>query len=131
MGCVAFCRRAAHPLEEQQPRRAPAASQSNRKKFKPAVMNQHTELNSALLSADARGRKHIPVAVFAVILIHIVLFVVLLVAAGCRSSVRAKANRPAPAPAEHTHPAEKYMQAATSVVPGESPVSAPEQVIAT
>jgi len=49
-----------------------------------------TPLNSELLSADARGRKHIPVAVFAVILIHVVLFLVLLIAAGCRSSARAK-----------------------------------------
>jgi membrane-bound lytic murein transglycosylase D len=49
-----------------------------------------TNLNSELLSADARGRKHIPFAVFAVILIHIVLFLVLLVAAGCRAKVRAK-----------------------------------------
>src|SRR5688572_7897992 len=53
-------------------------------------MNQSTQLNSELLSADARGRKHIPVAVFAVIIIHIVLFMVLLIAAGCRSSARAK-----------------------------------------
>src|SRR5688572_6122784 len=77
-------------------------------------MNQSTELNSELLSADARGRKHIPVAVFAVIAIHIFLFVVLLIAAGCRSSARAKAKVPAPAPAQVTHPAEKYMQAATN-----------------
>ena len=53
-------------------------------------MNETTQLNTELLSADARGRKHIPVAVFAVILIHVVLFVVLLIAAGCRSSARAK-----------------------------------------
>jgi LysM repeat protein len=53
-------------------------------------MTESTQLNSELLSADARGRKHIPVAVFAVIVIHIVLFMVLLIAAGCRSSVRAK-----------------------------------------
>ena len=60
---------------------------------KPAKpMNQSTQLNSELLSADARGRKHIPVAVFAVILIHVVLFLVLLIAAGCRSSARAKQN---------------------------------------
>ena len=60
-------------------------------------MNQTTPLNSELLSADARGRKHIPVAVFAVIVIHVVLFLVLLIAAGCRSSARVKGLTP-PAP---------------------------------
>jgi hypothetical protein len=60
-------------------------------------MNETTQLNSELLSADARGRKHIPVAVFAVIVIHIVLFMVLLIAAGCRSTARAKQSiTPAP-----------------------------------
>lgn len=59
-------------------------------------MNQTTPLNSELLSADARGRKHIPVAVFAVIVIHVVLFLVLLIAAGCRSSARAKQSTPQP-----------------------------------
>jgi LysM repeat protein len=49
-----------------------------------------TSLNSELLSADARGRKHIPFAVFAVILIHIVLFLLLLIAAGCRAKARAR-----------------------------------------
>ncbi len=60
-------------------------------------MSETTNLNSELLSADARGRKHIPFAVFAVILIHIALFVFLLVAAGCRAKARAK-RKPAPAP---------------------------------
>src|SRR5262245_64511886 len=55
-------------------------------------MSETTNLNTELLSADARGRKHIPFAVFAVILIHIVLFLVLLVAAGCRAKARAKRN---------------------------------------
>jgi len=64
-------------------------------------MNETTPLNSELLSADARGRKHIPVAVFAVIVIHVVLFLVLLIAAGCRSSARVKRPTPAaPAAAE-------------------------------
>jgi nucleoid-associated protein YgaU len=52
-------------------------------------MNETTNLNSELLSADARGRKHIPFAVFAVILIHVALFLVLLIAAGCRAKARA------------------------------------------
>ena len=94
-------------------------------------MNQRTELNSELLSADARGRKHIPFAVFAVIFIHLILFVVLLIAAGCRSSARAKANPPAPQPAQHMHPAEKYMQAATNAAPVQPLASIPEQVMAT
>jgi len=51
-----------------------------------------TNLNSELLSADARGRKSVPFAVFAVIFIHIVLFLVLLIAAGCRAKARAKRN---------------------------------------
>ena len=55
-------------------------------------MNQ-THLNSELLSGEARTRKNVPVAVFAVIFIHIVLFVLLLVAAGCRA--RAKAAKEA------------------------------------
>lgn len=58
------------------------------------TMNEMTQINSELLAADARGRKHIPVAVFAVILIHVVLFVVLLVAAGCRATTRANATMP-------------------------------------
>ena len=61
---------------------------------KPSPMNETTPLNCELLSADARGRKHIPVAVFAVIVIHVVLFLVLLIAAGCRSSARVKRNAP-------------------------------------
>jgi LysM repeat protein len=52
------------------------------------------QINSELLSADARGKKHIPVAVFAVIMIHVVLFIVLLIAAGCRASARAKVTMP-------------------------------------
>src|SRR5688572_28383161 len=60
-------------------------------------MNETTNLNSELLSADARGRKHIPLAVFAVILIHIVLFLVLLIAAGCRAKARAIRSSQAPA----------------------------------
>jgi hypothetical protein len=60
-------------------------------------MSETTNLNTELLSADARGRKHIPFAVFAVILVHIVLFLVLLIAAGCRAKARAKRNlQPAP-----------------------------------
>ena len=55
-------------------------------------MSETTSLNTELLSADARGRKHVPFAVFAVILIHIVLFLVLLIAAGCRAKARAKRN---------------------------------------
>jgi LysM repeat protein len=55
-------------------------------------MNETTNLNSELLSADARGRKHIPFAVFAVILIHVILFLFLLVAAGCRAKARARRN---------------------------------------
>ncbi len=55
-------------------------------------MNETTNLNSQLLSADARGRKHIPFAVFAVIVIHIVLFLILLIAAGCRAKARARQN---------------------------------------
>ena len=49
----------------------------------------HTNLNAELL-ADTRGRKHIPLAVFAVIAIHVILFVVLLIAAGCKSRARAR-----------------------------------------
>ncbi len=95
-------------------------------------MNHQTELNSELLSEEARGKKHIPFAVFAVILIHVVLFVVLLVAAGCRSTARAKTNRPAPAPVLQPNPADQYLQAAASnTVPAQSLSSATEQVIAT
>jgi LysM repeat protein len=49
-----------------------------------------TNINTELLSSDARGRKTVPLAVFAVIFIHIVLFLVLLIAAGCRARARAK-----------------------------------------
>jgi LysM repeat protein len=91
-------------------------------------MNQPTELNSELLSADARGRKHIPFAVFAVILIHIVLFVMLLIAAGCRSSARAKAGRPVPERSPEPHPAEKYLQAATNAAPAQPLVTTTEPV---
>ena len=49
-----------------------------------------TNLNSALLATDARGRKHVPIAVIAVILVHIALFLILLVAAGCRAKARAE-----------------------------------------
>ena len=94
-------------------------------------MNQRTEINSELLSADARGRKHIPFAVFAVIFIHLILFFVLLIAAGCRSSARAKAKQPAPQPAQRAHPAEKYMQAATNRAPAQPLVLSAEQVVAT
>lgn len=51
-----------------------------------------TKLNAELFAGDSRGRKHIPMAVFAVILIHVVLFLVLLVAAGCRAKARARQN---------------------------------------
>jgi LysM repeat protein len=99
-------------------------------------MNRSTELNSELLSADARGKKQIPFAVFAVILIHIILFVVLLVAAGCRSTVRARAKvkpEPLAAPAEEVqHPANRYLQAATTNTPAAQPLSAvTEPVVAT
>lgn len=56
-------------------------------------MNE-TNLNAELLSAESRGRKHIPLAVFAVIVIHIALFLVLLIAAGCRARARARQNAP-------------------------------------
>ena len=85
-------------------RRTPGASSvrsfSLQNPNKPNAMNDTTPLNCELLSADARGRKHIPVAVFAVIVIHVVLFLVLLIAAGCRSSARVKRTTPtAPAAA--------------------------------
>ena len=84
-------------------------------------MNESTQLNSELLSADARGRKHIPFAVFAVIIIHVVLFMVLLIAAGCRSSARAKQTitptpesveqQPSARPAANPPPAIEHAQA--------------------
>lgn len=55
------------------------------------AMNE-TNINTELLSAESRGRKHIPLAVFAVIIIHVALFLVLLIAAGCRAKARAKQN---------------------------------------
>ena len=91
-------------------------------------MNESTELNSELLSADARGRKHIPVAVFAVILIHVVLFVVLLIAAGCRSSARVKATQPGPE--RGVHPTQQYMHAgAGEGAAGPMIVSSGEKVV--
>jgi LysM repeat protein len=51
-----------------------------------------SNINTELLSADARGRKSIPFAVFAVIFIHIALFLILLIAAGCRAKARARRN---------------------------------------
>jgi hypothetical protein len=52
-------------------------------------MNE-TNINTELLAAESSGRKHIPLAVFAVIVIHVALFLVLLIAAGCRAKARAK-----------------------------------------
>ena len=100
-------------------------------------MNESTQLNSELLSADARGRKHIPVAVFAVIIIHIVLFMVLLIAAGCRSSARAKQSitptpdavdqQPSARPAGNPPPAIEHAQVNETPVEAESVlVSEPE-----
>lgn len=89
-------------------------------------MSETTNLNSELLSADARGRKHIPFAVFAVILIHIVLFLFLLIAAGCRAKARAKRNaqpapemlalQPKPAPSPAILPASPATNAIPTVV---------------
>jgi len=104
-------------------------------------MNESTQLNSELLSADARGRKHIPVAVFAVIIIHVVLFMVLLIAAGCRSSARAKQSitptpdaadqQPSARPAGNPPPAIEHAQvndtpAVVEPVILSEPVVAPE-----
>lgn len=47
-------------------------------------------INAELLAAGSRGRKHIPMAVFAVIVIHVALFLVLLIAAGCRAKAKAQ-----------------------------------------
>ena len=106
-------------------------------------MNESTQLNSELLSADARGRKHIPVAVFAVIVIHIVLFMVLLIAAGCRSSARAKQTitptgdaQPSARPAGNPPPAFEHAQtietpaAVETAVAVASPATAEPVVIA-
>ena len=84
-----------------------------------------TQINSELLSADARGRKHIPVAVFAVILIHVVLFLVLLIAAGCRSSARAKRNvTPTPAIVEQTTSATSAVAPVAANLTTTTPVAA-------
>ena len=98
-------------------------------------MNETTHLNSELLSADARGRKQIPVAVFAVIMIHVVLFVVLLIAAGCRSSARVKRNvSPTPERAEQqaiANPDVPQIAANESQIPATNnePVMATEPVV--
>jgi LysM repeat protein len=90
-----------HAEERRAPEKSSVRSFSLQNPIKPSAMNDTTPLNCELLSADARGRKHIPVAVFAVIVIHVVLFLVLLIAAGCRSSARVKRTTPAaPAAAE-------------------------------
>lgn len=81
-------------------------------------MNNTSELNSELLCEDARSRKHIPVAVFAVIMIHVVLFVLLLIAAGCRSTARAKATQPQPGEEQRVHPTQQYMQAGNEPTSG-------------
>ena len=70
-----------------------------------------SNINSELLSADARGRKTVPFAVFAVIFIHIILFLVLLIAAGCRAKARAKQN---------AAPEQEIAQTQTNSVPVES-----------
>jgi LysM repeat protein len=57
------------------------ASQVLPRKTKP--MNDEPSLSTNLLQADARVRKQIPIAVFAVIAIHVVLFLSLL-ASGCK-----------------------------------------------
>lgn len=96
------------------------------------AMNETTPINSELLSADARGRKHIPVAVFAVILIHVVLFVVLLVAAGCRASARAKGLEPIPQIATaQTAAQEPAAHAAESAPASVPPALSSEPVVAT
>jgi LysM repeat protein len=82
-------------------------------------MSETTNLNSELLSADARGRKHIPFAVFAVIVVHIILFLVLLVAAGCRAKARARLN---------AKPNSK-MLAQQEVSPAQKPVSPAQQAV--
>lgn len=61
------------------------------------AMNQ-TNLNTELLAGESRTRKHVPVAVFAVIFIHIVLFLLLLVAAGCRARAKAAQQQGPPTP---------------------------------
>ena len=94
-------------------------------------MNETTHINSELLSADSRGRKHIPVAVFAVIMIHIVLFVVLLIAAGCRSSARAKRNlTPAPETAKQQAISQPAI-APVAALEAQTPAAETESVMAT
>jgi LysM repeat protein len=100
-------------------------------------MNETTNLNSELLSADARGKKHIPFAVFAVIVIHIVLFLFLLIAAGCRAKARARKNvapvqemlaqqQPAPAAAAVTNMAPAVIEPVlVTEPPAEKPAPSP------
>lgn len=52
-------------------------------------MNEQTSLSPNLLQADARARKQIPIAVFAVIAIHVVLFLSLLGTSGCKQKASA------------------------------------------
>lgn len=88
-------------------------------------MNETTNLNSELLSADARGRKHIPFAVFAVILIHVILFLVLLIAAGCRAKARARRNaQPAQELAAERRTVPGPVAPAQPAVPGQTPATA-------
>jgi LysM repeat protein len=88
-------------------------------------MSETTSLNTELFSAEARGRKHVPLAVFAVILIHIVLFLVLLIAAGCRAKARAKRNLQA-APELMAQKAPQPLLAATRLsTNAPAPASAP------
>ena len=94
-------------------------------------MNQ-TNLNSELLAGESRTRKHVPVAVFAVIFIHVVLFLLLLIAAGCRARAKAaqeeaagatglaqaveQSSQPAAAPAALTAPSMEPVIATEPVV---------------
>jgi LysM repeat protein len=100
------------------------------------AMKETTNLNSELFSADAHGRQHIPFAVFAVILIHVILFLVLLVAAGCRAKARGQAAKvrvaPSemlagqPAPLDRLSPAASTNQAPVSIQASLEPVIATE-----
>jgi LysM repeat protein len=96
-------------------------------------MNRTSKLNSELLSADARGRKHIPLAVFAVIMIHVLLFVVLLIAAGCRAKLRARqAAPPAELAQEQTaSPSASPRSEALAISPAGEAVVAAEPLIET
>lgn len=81
----------------------------------------HSSLNSELLSGEARTRKNVPIAVFAVIFIHIVLFVLLLIAAGCRARLKAQQET-----APDTGVAQEMVEPAAPVTtpePGERPDS--------